>query len=89
MLGYADPAPLQIVLPDPTPLQLSPDRGRKWDVPIPAGYSSISALSLLVRRVPADLPTHYGPIMDWSPRSRTSNQFSRSPVPNSTAPGPP
>ena len=26
MLGYAGPAPLQIVLPDPTPLQLSPDR---------------------------------------------------------------
>ena len=27
MLGYADPALLQIVLPDPTPRQLSPDRG--------------------------------------------------------------
>jgi hypothetical protein len=26
MLGYAGPALLQIVLPDPTPRQLSPDR---------------------------------------------------------------
>jgi hypothetical protein len=57
MLGYAGPAPLQIVLPDPTLSQLSRIAARKRDAPIPGGSSSISAPSLLVRRVPANHPT--------------------------------